>query len=58
MTARTASGRPSAWGEIEQLGSRHISTLPRYWITRLYLALSILTNILASRYESQALPIS
>lgn len=51
----TTLERTSNWGDLEQLGRHHISTLPRYWITRLYVALSILTNILASWYEPQAL---
>jgi hypothetical protein len=53
--AAHSEDRSSGWGDIEQLGRRHISTLPRYWITRLYVALSALTSILVSWLEPQAL---
>jgi hypothetical protein len=47
--------RTSNWGDLEQLGKHHISTLPRYWITRLYVALSGLTSILVCWLEPEAL---
>ena len=47
--------RTSNWGDVEQLGTHHISTLPRYWMTRLYVALSTLTSILVSWFEPTTL---
>lgn len=45
----------SDWGKLDQLGPYHISTLPRYWITRLYVALATLAAIVATWLEPDAL---
>lgn len=45
----------SNWGDLHALGRHHISTLPRYWITRLYVALSSLTSIAVIAWEPEAL---
>ncbi|MDT4854725.1 hypothetical protein FQZ97_890440 [compost metagenome] len=45
----------SNWGDLHALGRHHISTLPRYWITRLYVALSALTSIGVIWWEPEAL---
>jgi len=45
----------SNWGDLEALGGRHVSTLPRYWISRLYLALSTLATIGVIWLESDSL---
>ncbi|CAN5857208.1 hypothetical protein BH11PSE13_BH11PSE13_12060 [soil metagenome] len=47
--------QPSNWGNLQQLGPHHISTLPRYWITRLYVALSTVMSIIVSWLEPGAL---
>lgn len=50
------SSRPNSnWGDLQALGRHHISTLPRYWITRLYVALSTLTTIAVIAWEPEAL---
>lgn len=52
----TTSDRcPTNWGSVEELGTHHISTLPRYWITRLYVALSVLLSLVVSWLETEAL---
>lgn len=45
----------SNWGDLAALGRHHISTLPRYWITRLYVALSAFTAIAVIWWEPEAL---
>lgn len=45
----------SNWGDVEQLGAHHISTLPRYWMTRLYVALSAFATIVVIWWEPAAL---
>lgn len=41
----------SDWGNVDVLGRHHVSTLPRYWTVRLYIALSILTTLGVIRFE-------
>jgi hypothetical protein len=53
MTYSTRSH--SNWGDLEALGRRHISTLPRYWVTRLYVALSSFASIVVIWNEPEAL---
>ncbi|MDN4590250.1 hypothetical protein DBA29_17305 [Xenophilus aerolatus] len=45
----------SNWGDLEVLGKHHISTLPRYWITRLFVACSTVATILVIWWEPEAL---
>jgi len=53
MTYSTRSH--SNWGDLDALGRHHISTLPRYWVTRLYVALSTVTTIVVIWSEPEAL---
>ena len=54
MTVRLANSN-SHWGDVDQLGRHHISTLSRYWLTRLYLACSILSPLFITWLEPEAI---
>ncbi|APW38455.1 hypothetical protein RD110_15640 [Rhodoferax koreense] len=51
----TRSECDTGWGDANVVGKRHISTLPRYWMTRLYVALSTLTGVYTMWTEPSAL---
>jgi CHASE2 domain-containing sensor protein len=45
----------SDWGDLQKLGPHRISTLPRYWITRLYVALCTLVSIAVTWLEPESI---
>jgi hypothetical protein len=45
----------SNWGSVEVLGMNHISTLPRYWLTRIYVALNAGATAFTTWNEPEAL---
>lgn len=47
--------RISNWGDLDALGRHHISTLPRYWITRMYVAASVLASVAVIWWEPHTL---
>lgn len=55
MRRCAAERLPTDWGDVDKLGPHHISTLPRYWITRLYVGLTTLCAIFVTSHEPEAI---